>query len=95
MGSNQVTDPTPHEIYLDLLKQLGTEPYKHVDIQGDDPVLPSPHRLGASAEAALAALGTEIAILWKSRTGIEESVQVDVGVVDYPRLLILDGSPKR
>ncbi|KIW10808.1 hypothetical protein PV08_10107 [Exophiala spinifera] len=98
-GSCRVTDPTPHEVYLDLLKQLGTEPYKHVEIQGDDPVLPSPHRLGASAAAALAALGTEIAGLWRSRTGIEEPVQVDVetGIAQLMAIFLttLNGLPIR
>jgi crotonobetainyl-CoA:carnitine CoA-transferase CaiB-like acyl-CoA transferase len=45
---------------------------------GDDPVLPTPFRIGAAGAATLAATGLAVSELWELRTGRRQSVAVDV-----------------
>src|SRR6516162_454447 len=45
---------------------------------GDDPVLPTPFRIGAAGAAALAATGLAAADLWELRTGRRQEVAVDL-----------------
>jgi crotonobetainyl-CoA:carnitine CoA-transferase CaiB-like acyl-CoA transferase len=45
---------------------------------GDDPVLPTPFRIGAAGAAALAATGLAAADLWQLRTGRRQEVAVDL-----------------
>jgi crotonobetainyl-CoA:carnitine CoA-transferase CaiB-like acyl-CoA transferase len=45
---------------------------------GDDPVLPTPFRIGTAAAAALAATGLAAAALWALRTGRHQQVAVDL-----------------
>jgi len=45
---------------------------------GDDPVLPTPFRIGAAGAAALAATGLAAADLWELRTGRRQDVAVDL-----------------
>jgi crotonobetainyl-CoA:carnitine CoA-transferase CaiB-like acyl-CoA transferase len=100
MGSSQPTKfPTSQEIYLDLLSQLGLEPSWDVQIHGNDPVVPSPHRLGDAAATALAALGTSMAALWQQRTGMKEAIETSVAMA-IPQLMAvfmttLNGVPIR
>ena len=55
------------------------ERLKEVDITGgDDPVLPTPFRIGAAGAAALAATGLAAADLWELRTGRRQEVAVDL-----------------
>ncbi|MFD5462956.1 CoA transferase [Kitasatospora sp. NPDC127059] len=49
-----------------------------VVIEGADPVTPSVHRIGDAAAAALAALGTEVAALFRERGGAAQDVSVSV-----------------
>ncbi len=49
-----------------------------LDIAGDDPVLPTPFRIGAAGAAALAAAGSAASHLWELRTGRRQRVAVDV-----------------
>lgn len=68
-------------IYDDLISQLAGKSSKlvtSVDIIGQDPVSPSPHRIGDACAVSLAALGSEMATIWKRRTGIDETVKVSV-----------------
>ena len=44
---------------------------------GNDPILPTPFRIGDSAAAALAAVGLAVSDLWKARTGRTQEVSVD------------------
>lgn len=45
---------------------------------GDDPVLPTPFRIGTAGAAALAATGLAAADLWQLRTGRRQDVTVDL-----------------
>lgn len=44
---------------------------------GDDPVLPTPFRIGETSAATLAAVGLAVADLWEMRTGRRQAVTVD------------------
>lgn len=68
---------------LDLLGIDDEEVTSAVSIIGDDPVVPSRHRLGAATAAALAAQGAAIAQIWKMRTGRSQSVSVHVDDAVY------------
>jgi len=51
---------------------------REVEITGDnDPILPTPFRIGESSTAALAAVGLAVSDLWKYRTGRSQEVAVD------------------
>ena len=68
-------------IYEGLMDQLvggSTKPDTSVEINGQDPISPSPHRIGDACAVALAALGSEMAAIWKQRTGLDESIKVSV-----------------
>ena len=41
---------------------------------GDDPVLPTPFRIGMAGAATIAATGVAVADLWEMRTGRQQSV---------------------
>src|SRR5437763_7927999 len=45
---------------------------------GNDPVLPTPFRIGAAGAATLAATGLAAAALWQARTGRRQQVKVDL-----------------
>jgi crotonobetainyl-CoA:carnitine CoA-transferase CaiB-like acyl-CoA transferase len=47
-------------------------------ISGDDPVFPTPYRVGAAGAAALAATGLAASELWALRTGRRQRVAVDL-----------------
>ena len=44
---------------------------------GDDPILPTPFRIGQTSAAALAAIGLAVSDLWELRTGRRQEVMVD------------------
>jgi crotonobetainyl-CoA:carnitine CoA-transferase CaiB-like acyl-CoA transferase len=46
-------------------------------IEGSDPVLPTPYRIGTAAAASLAATGLAAARLWQARGGHAQAVSVD------------------
>jgi crotonobetainyl-CoA:carnitine CoA-transferase CaiB-like acyl-CoA transferase len=54
------------------------EKLSQVEIQGADPVLPTPFRIGAAGAAALAATGLAAADLWELRGGRRQQVAVDL-----------------
>lgn len=89
MGSYQPPDhPTNREICQNLLDQLGISQGREVQIDGQDPVAPSPHRLGDAAAASLAALGVAMATLWQYRTGLKEVVHTSVAEA-IPQLMAI------
>lgn len=55
-------------------------------IDGFDPVVSSPHRLGTAAATALAAYGAGVAAIWRTRTGRGQDVAVDVRRAVMPGL---------
>jgi crotonobetainyl-CoA:carnitine CoA-transferase CaiB-like acyl-CoA transferase len=65
----------------ELLTHMGVDPAAGggtVSITGDDPVSDSRFRPGAAVAAALAAQGTAIAAIWRSRSGNGQDVAVDL-----------------
>jgi crotonobetainyl-CoA:carnitine CoA-transferase CaiB-like acyl-CoA transferase len=72
-----------------LLAQMGVMPDElagGIAIAGSDPIVASPHRLGAAASAALAAQGAAVAAIWKQRTGRGQDVSVDLRRAVVPGL---------
>lgn len=77
------------EAYRRLLKQIGlaeSDTGGAVSITGEDPIVASPHRLGAASAAALAAQGAAIAAMWRQRSGRGQDVAVDVRRAAVPGL---------
>ncbi|MCE3033372.1 CoA transferase [Streptomyces sp. CMSTAAHL-2] len=76
------TEPTTaYDALRDLYRQLGItgeETGGKVTVTGADPLTPSVHRIGEACAAALAALGTEAAALWRERGGDRQDVTVSV-----------------
>ncbi len=60
-----------------LLDALGLEPVGKISITGQDYPEISPHRLASASAAALAALGTAVANVWRVRSGAAQDVAVD------------------
>jgi crotonobetainyl-CoA:carnitine CoA-transferase CaiB-like acyl-CoA transferase len=79
----------PAAVFERLWREIGLRPEDlagPVAITGADPVVPSLHRLGTAASAALAAQGAAIAAIWKARGGAEQSVSVDLSRAVVPGL---------
>lgn len=62
---------------LDLLSSVDLTPAGSVHLNGDDPLVASPHRLATASGSALAAQGAAVAALWKLRGGKDQAVTVD------------------
>lgn len=80
-----MTTESPAATQLQLLdglyRELGLDPNDLpglVEIIGADPVTPSVHRIGDACAVALAAMGTEVAALWRDRSGRGQDVRVEV-----------------
>jgi crotonobetainyl-CoA:carnitine CoA-transferase CaiB-like acyl-CoA transferase len=90
---------TPREILADLWTQAGgdTAALADVTLTGEEPQLPSSFRVGASAQATIAAAGLAAAQIWKMRSGQSQNVAVDMrhAVVECrsERYLRVDGKP--
>jgi crotonobetainyl-CoA:carnitine CoA-transferase CaiB-like acyl-CoA transferase len=90
---------TPREILADLWTQAGGEAAAlgDVTLTGEEPQLPSSFRVGASAQASIAAAGLAAAQIWKMRSGQSQNVTVDMrhAVVECrsERYLRVDGKP--
>lgn len=72
------------ELLSNLLQNLGRdkEEFKgKLSMEGQDPIVPSVHRIGDAAIVALAALGIEVSSLYKERTNGEFS-NVEVNIKD-------------
>jgi crotonobetainyl-CoA:carnitine CoA-transferase CaiB-like acyl-CoA transferase len=90
---------TPREILADLWTQAGGDvaALDDVTLTGQEPQLPSSFRVGASAQASIAAAGLAAAQIWKMRSGQSQNVAVDMrhAVVECrsERYLRVDGKP--
>ena len=90
---------TPREILADLWTQTGGDvaALGDVTLTGAEPQLPSSFRVGASAQASIAAAGLAAAQIWKMRSGQSQNVAVDMrhAVVECrsERYLRVDGKP--
>ncbi len=76
--------------FTSILDQIGLSPEQFggsVDIAGEDPIVASPHRIGAGNAAALAAHAAGIAAIWRLRTGREQAIRVDLRRAVIPGLL--------
>jgi crotonobetainyl-CoA:carnitine CoA-transferase CaiB-like acyl-CoA transferase len=74
-----MSDQGPAAILADLLTVAGVPAGdQRVTFRGADPVLPTPFRIGDLGAAAIAAATAQAARLHAQRTGLEQSVHVDV-----------------
>jgi ferric-dicitrate binding protein FerR (iron transport regulator) len=74
-----IRDEVASEALEGLLDELGAsldDAGGRVTITGSDPTVRSPHRLGAAAGAAVAALGIGVAKVWRMREGDGQDVYV-------------------
>src|SRR3989440_9179011 len=71
---------TPREILADLWTLAGGDPsaLDAVTETGEEPQLPWSFRLGAAAQASIAAAGLAAAQVWKLRSGQSQGVAVDM-----------------
>ena len=71
---------TPRDILADLWAQAGGESsaLEAVTLTGHEPVPPSSFRVGAAAQASIAAAGLAAAQIWRLRSGEMQSVSVDM-----------------
>src|SRR5580704_9634359 len=89
----------PREILADLWTLAGGDvaALGDVTLTGAEPQLPSSFRVGASAQASIAAAGLAAAQIWKMRKGQSQNVSVDMrhAVVECrsERYLRVDGKP--
>ena len=89
-----------NEVLEGLLEIPGWDPAiaKGVEFSGgDDPILPTPFRIGQAASASLAAVGLAVSDLWELRTGKRQEIAVDArratASLRSGRYLKLDGAP--
>jgi len=71
---------SPREILSDLWSLGGGEPsaLDAVTLTGTEPVLPSSFRVGAAAQATIAAAGLAAGEIWKARGGEAQGISVDM-----------------
>jgi crotonobetainyl-CoA:carnitine CoA-transferase CaiB-like acyl-CoA transferase len=71
---------TPRDILAELWTFAGGEPsaLDAVKLTGAEPVLPSSFRMGAAAQASIAAAGLAAAEIWQLRSGERQSLAVDM-----------------
>ena len=90
---------SPREILSDIWTSAGGDPAAlgAVTLTGEEPQLPSSFRLGAAAQASIAATGLAAAQIWKLRSGQSQAVAVDMrhAIVECrsERYLRVDGKP--
>jgi crotonobetainyl-CoA:carnitine CoA-transferase CaiB-like acyl-CoA transferase len=90
---------TSRDILFDLWRLAGGEPavLGAVSLTGAEPQLPSSFRVGAAAQASIAASGLAAAEIWKARSGETQEVAIDMvhAVVECrsERYLRADGKP--
>ena len=91
--------PSPHAILADLWTLAGGDAaaLAQVTLTGAEPQLPSTFRVGAAAQAGIAAAGLAAAEIWRMRSGRAQTVSVDMrhAVVECrsERYLRRDGEP--
>ncbi len=92
-------NPTVTQIFADLWQTAGGHPaaLDHVDLTGGEPALPSSFRMGAVAQASIAASALAAAELWRLRTGRHQRVSVAMrhAAAEFrsERYLLVDGKP--
>ena len=72
--------PSPNAILADLWTLAGGDAaaLAHVRLTGTEPQLPSTFRVGAAAQAGIAAAGLAAAEIWRMRSGRSQTVSVDM-----------------
>lgn len=67
-------------IYNTLATSIGLEALdsKRLTFKGQDPVVPSPHRIGDATSAALGLLGTAMASILHQRSGILDEIEITI-----------------
>ena len=75
-----MANASPRQILTDLWAAGGgdTDALSRVVLTGDEPALPSSFRVGAIAQASIAAAGLAAAEIWRLRSGRSQSVSVDM-----------------
>ncbi|HJQ57900.1 MAG TPA: CoA transferase [Vineibacter sp.] len=68
------------QVLAELWQSVGGHPVSidHVELSGAEPALPSSFRIGAAAQASIAAAAMAASELWRLRTGRRQSVAVDM-----------------
>src|SRR5215475_5124087 len=90
---------TPREILADVWRLAGGAPatLNAITLTGEEPQLPSSFRVGAAAQASIAASGLAAAEIWSQRGGEKQQVSVDmthaVAECRSERYLRVDGKP--
>ncbi|HVX76741.1 MAG TPA: CoA transferase [Bradyrhizobium sp.] len=90
---------SPREVLAEIWTAGGGDvsALDHVTLTGEEPQLPSTFRVGAAAQASIAAAGLAAAEIWKLRNGQSQNVAVDIthALVEFrsERYLRLDGKP--
>lgn len=90
---------SPREILSDLWSLGGGEPsaLDAITLTGSEPMLPSSFRVGAAAQATIAAAGLAAAEIWKARSGEAQGISVDMthAAVECrsERYLLVDDKP--
>jgi crotonobetainyl-CoA:carnitine CoA-transferase CaiB-like acyl-CoA transferase len=75
-----MTVASPAQILANLWHTAGGDPdaLARVHLTGAEPTLPSSFRVGAAAQASIAAAGLAATELWRQRTGRSQTVSVDM-----------------
>ena len=75
-----MTDATPRELLAALWRQAGLAEtaMPEVALSGEEPVLPSSFRVGAAAQATIAAATAAAAAVWQRRGGAPQRASVDM-----------------
>jgi crotonobetainyl-CoA:carnitine CoA-transferase CaiB-like acyl-CoA transferase len=93
------TSSSPSQILADLWSAAGGDPaaLKRVTLTGAEPALPSSFRVGAAAQATIAAAGLAAAEIWRQRTKTSQTVAVDMrhAAIEFrsERYMRIDGEP--
>lgn len=93
-----MTLPPPQTILAQLWADAGgpADALAHVQLTGVEPGLPSSFRVGAAAQASIAAAGLAAAEIWRQRTGQRQTVSVDLrhAAIEFrsERYMRLDGA---
>jgi crotonobetainyl-CoA:carnitine CoA-transferase CaiB-like acyl-CoA transferase len=91
--------PSPSQIVRDLWTLASVDPNALVNLRlsGEEPALPSSFRVGALAQATIAATALAACEIWKARTGHRQRVSVDMrhAAIEFrsERYMRIDGKP--
>lgn len=99
MNANVTTLVPPLQVLADLWAAArgDAEALQRLTLSGREPALPSSFRIGAIAQAVIAAAGLAAAEIWKRRTRRAQSVSVDMchAAIEFrsERYMRIDGKP--